>query len=248
MAAIAAARPRVATNRPSAAVVDIPAPQATDNCAGEAQLAEFTTDYGNRFDVGTTTVTLTVDDGEGNKGMCTVNVTVTDAEGPKITCPSDIVVNSGSVVEYEEPSTKDNCGDEVLEQTVGQASGTVFPDGITTNSFLVTDTIPDACDADDDNDGVADADDSAPLDKFICRDVDADTCDDCSSGNDAPADDGTDTDADGLCNVGDVCPNDADNDADADGVCGDVDVCAGTPPDVAVDEIGCSIASLKKVH
>ena len=39
----------------------------------------------------------------------------------------------------------------------------------------------DACDADDDNDGVPDAQDYDPLNPFVCRDVDADTCDDCYS-------------------------------------------------------------------
>ena len=68
---------------------------------------------------------------------------------------------------------------------------------------------PDITDPDDDNDNVADADDNDPLDNYICRDVDADGCDDCSSGMDDPADDGTDTDIDGMCDLGD--PDD-DND------------------------------------
>ena len=102
----------------------------------------------------------------------------------------------------------------------------------------------DAGDTDDDNDGVADTDDSAPLDASVCRDVDADTCDDCSSGTDAPADDGADFDLDGLCDAGDV---DDDNDGIADeddpddqnpDVCGDVD--GDTCDDCAVgtDDLG----------
>ena len=63
----------------------------------------------------------------------------------------------------------------------------------------------------------------------MCRDVDGDTCDDCSSGTDAPSNDGTDTDGDGQCDAGDA---DDDNDGVADGsdsapldpfVCSDVD-------------------------
>jgi formylglycine-generating enzyme required for sulfatase activity len=38
----------------------------------------------------------------------------------------------------------------------------------------------DACDADDDNDGVDDVADPAPLDPGVCGDSDADTCDDCA--------------------------------------------------------------------
>ena len=35
-----------------------------------------------------------------------------------------------------------------------------------------------------------DAQDSAPFDNFLCRDLDGDSCDDCSSGVDNPAEDG----------------------------------------------------------
>ena len=37
-------------------------------------------------------------------------------------------------------------------------------------------------DPDDDNDTVLDTDDSDPFNKFVCQDLDDDTCDDCSSG------------------------------------------------------------------
>jgi len=86
-----------------------------------------------------------------------------------------------------------------------------------------------ACDPDDDNDTVADGEDAAPLNKFACRDVDADGCNDCTSGLDDPAADGPDADGDGICNAGDA---DDDNDGVADegdldplnpSVCGDVD-------------------------
>ena len=68
------------------------------------------------------------------------------------------------------------------------------------------DGLGDACDPDDDNDGVDDVDDTAPFDPFVCRDVDNDGCDDCSSGTDDPANDGPDSDADGLCDAGDPTP------------------------------------------
>lgn len=57
----------------------------------------------------------------------------------------------------------------------------------------------DAGDPDDDNDGVLDPDDSAPLDPFVCSDTDADTCEDCSSGVYDPSDDGEDWNSDGQC-------------------------------------------------
>ncbi|MCB9285384.1 MAG: T9SS type A sorting domain-containing protein [Lewinellaceae bacterium] len=76
-----------------------------------------------------------------------------------------------------------------------------------------SDGIADCVDPDDDNDGVADNVDNAPLNKFVCRDADNDGCDDCSSGTDAPNNDGLDTDSDGICNTGD---DDDDNDGQLD--------------------------------
>jgi len=75
----------------------------------------------------------------------------------------------------------------------------------------------DTGDSDDDNDGVADGSDAAPLNRLACRDVDADQCDDCSGGTTAPSLDGPDYDHDGLCDRGD--PDD-DNDGVLDGVDG----------------------------
>ncbi|MEM7193863.1 MAG: PQQ-dependent sugar dehydrogenase [Pseudomonadota bacterium] len=88
------------------------------------------------------------------------------------------------------------------------------------------DTVGDACDADDDNDGVIDASDDDPLNPMICRDLDADQCDDCSLGVDGfgaqddfdVMNDGLDSDTDGFCNIGDI-------DDDGDGVDDDVDNC-----------------------
>jgi hypothetical protein len=73
-------------------------------------------------------------------------------------------------------------------------------------------------DDDDDNDGVADAEDGQRLIPFACRDLDQDGCDDCSvsgadgSGGD-PLNDGVDTDGDG---VGDACDGDGDGAASGD--------------------------------
>ena len=79
------------------------------------------------------------------------------------------------------------------------------------------DVAGDVCDSDIDNDGVANGSDAQAYNNSICRDQDADMCDDCSIGVDGfgpesdalPNNDGTDTDSDGLCNVGDT---DDDND------------------------------------
>ena len=46
------------------------------------------------------------------------------------------------------------------------------------------DTVPDASDLDDDNDGVYDVSDWAPLDPDSCQDAEGDTCDDYDSPDD----------------------------------------------------------------
>ena len=77
------------------------------------------------------------------------------------------------------------------------------------------DGIGDACDPDDDNDGLCDAGES----------------DGCSGSDNCPLvtnPDQTDSDGDGLGDACDNCPSDPLNDADADGVCGDIDNCPNT--------------------
>ena len=87
-------------------------------------------------------------------------------------------------------------------------------------SLTVTVLTPPGMTGDSDGDGVDDPMDTDPADPFVCRDTDGDTCDDCTntgadgSGGD-PANDGTDTDGDGLCNAGDP---DNDNDGVPDGM------------------------------
>jgi len=68
------------------------------------------------------------------------------------------------------------------------------------------DGIPDCTDDDDDGDSVLDVDDTDPLDPSICEDLDGDSCDDCSVTGGPPdtANDGVDTDGDGICDATDV--------------------------------------------
>ena len=108
-----------------------------------------------------------------------------------------------------------------------------------------SDGLGDACDDDADNDGVTNLLDIASLDPLACTDSDADTCDDCAVGVDQfgpladndPANDGLDTDIDGLCDAGD--PDD-----DNDGVPDTSDNCPATPTGQAVDANGCALSQL----
>jgi len=92
------------------------------------------------------TITLTATDNAGNTQTCTFTVNIEDNTNPTIICNAgmgDITVNNdpgecGAVVNFT-VTFDDNCPGASLMQTAGQASGTQFPVGTTTNTFKVTD-------------------------------------------------------------------------------------------------------------
>ncbi len=96
------------------------------------------------YPIGTTTVTWTVTDPGGNMTSCTMDVTVEDTEAPVITCPSDVTAATlpgecTATATYTAPTATDNCSGTTITQTGGLASGSLFPVGVTTNTFEVTD-------------------------------------------------------------------------------------------------------------
>lgn len=109
--------------------------------------------------------------------------------------------------QYCPDTDNDGCQDCAVE-----ASGNPANDGADTDG----DGICNVGDNDDDGDGVLDANDTHPLDPYLCGDTDFDTCDDCSSGTFNPSEDGQDSDGDGIC-------DDGDNDNDNDGVDASID-------------------------
>mgnify|MGYP002631138818 FL=1 len=67
-----------------------------------------------------------------------------DTTNPSITCPSSIIafIDTGkneAVVNYTKPVGTDNLPGTLTTQTAGFASGSSFPMGITTNTFVATD-------------------------------------------------------------------------------------------------------------
>jgi hypothetical protein len=123
------------------AVVNWTATEATDNCG----IDTFTSDYasGAAFPVGTTTVTYTATDVNGNTTTASFDVVVIDSEFPEITgMPSNFNVdadpaNCTAVVTWTAPSANDNC--EVSSLTSSHASGSAFPVGTTTVTYTATD-------------------------------------------------------------------------------------------------------------
>src|SRR5206468_769714 len=115
---------------------------STDDCLiASLSLDQTSFDCSN---VGANTVTLTVTDASGNTATCTATVTVVDNQAPTIICPADIsqdndANNCGAIVNYIAPVGADNCSGATTAQTAGLASGSLFPVGVTTNTFVVTD-------------------------------------------------------------------------------------------------------------
>jgi hypothetical protein len=95
---------------------------------------------------GTTTITWTATDhaSPANQSSCVQTITVEDHEPPTISCQADIIADfdpavNGAVVTYTTPVGVDNCPGAITTRTTGLASGSTFPTGTTTNTFVVTD-------------------------------------------------------------------------------------------------------------
>ncbi|MCB0457769.1 MAG: HYR domain-containing protein, partial [Flavobacteriaceae bacterium] len=90
----------------------------------------YTPDTGSFFPVGTTTVTASVTDSDGNTSTCTFDVTVVDVEDPVVTC-SDITVDldatgNVTVLPGDVASVTDNCPGTTLQfQGIGGPSGAI---------------------------------------------------------------------------------------------------------------------------
>ncbi|HWN10344.1 MAG TPA: HYR domain-containing protein [Pyrinomonadaceae bacterium] len=177
-----------------------------DNCSG-ATLSR--NPAGNTFPVGTTVITWTATDANGNTSTVLQNVTVIDDTVPTITAPSDVSVNTGpgsSSCEAQiddatlgSPATADNCTVTVSRSP----SGNTFPVGTTTITWTVTDasgnTATDTQDvtvvdntapsvtAPADSSAVADASCQAPVPDYAAGSTATDNCDSSVSVTQSPA-------------------------------------------------------------
>lgn len=120
---------------------------ATDNCDSSVTIVGTRSDnqpLNAPYPKGTTTIHWTATDDANNSSSCDQTITVNDTEPPAISCPSNITVNNdpgycGAVVTYTTPVGTDNCPGATTQQTAGLPSGSTFPVGTTTNTFVVTD-------------------------------------------------------------------------------------------------------------
>ncbi len=90
-------------------------------------------------DIGEHTVTLTVEDANGNANSAALTLMVVDETAPQIQCPADVFSNSCNGVSYELPSTSDNCLVADLDLVQGLPSGEVFPLGETMVEWQASD-------------------------------------------------------------------------------------------------------------
>ena len=115
-------------------------------------MATVTNDYNGTADasdvypVGTTTVTYTVTDINGNVTNCSFTITITDNENPTITCPANITQTAdaglcSAAVTINAPAVADNCAvASVTNDYNGTANASdVYPVGTTTIIWTVTD-------------------------------------------------------------------------------------------------------------
>ncbi|MEM9990847.1 MAG: HYR domain-containing protein, partial [Bacteroidota bacterium] len=125
------------------AIVEWNEPQHFDNC-GVVDTMQ-THRPGEVFNYGTTTVTYTAFDAAGNEGRCTFDVEVIDALPITLMdCPMDTMIvireDSTVVVDWTEPTVGGTCGNDfTLESNFN--SGDTFPEGMTTVTYVATDTI-----------------------------------------------------------------------------------------------------------
>ena len=115
-------------------------PSSTDNCGVVSFSADQTN--GASFPVGTTTVTYTAKDAEGNETTDSFDITVTDVDNPVFSgTPADITVNNdagvcSAAVSWTAPTATDNCGATV---TSTHNPGASFNVGMTTVTYTATD-------------------------------------------------------------------------------------------------------------
>jgi len=99
---------------------------------------------GHEFPVGETNNTFEIKELEAVMQKCVMKVTVIDNEKPEIICLSDTLIyvnpNEGDItLKFGNPIAHDNCGIASIVQISGKKSGEIFPLGITTNVFKISD-------------------------------------------------------------------------------------------------------------
>jgi len=120
------------------AVVTWVVPTATDNCSLDSLRSNYNS--GDVFPLGTTTVSYTAYDANLNTTNASFTITVIDTTKPVIICSNNIA-QCDSIVTFAAPTVSDNCTGLSIIRTdlTGLYSGDIFPVGVTTLVYQVTD-------------------------------------------------------------------------------------------------------------
>jgi len=127
------------------AVTTYSMPTATDNCAPAPTVVRVSGPAsGSAFSVGTTTCVWRSTDGASRSSTCSFMVTVTDNQAPGISCPANQSVTAApgqcsATFYYSNPTATDNCGVISVYLLNGLASGSLFPQGATVNTWRAVD-------------------------------------------------------------------------------------------------------------
>ncbi len=121
---------------------------ATDNCTSGPALS-YSTASGAEFALGTTEVTVSANDGNGNVATCSFSVTVNDTEAPVAACNNiDVVLTDRNTYSLTQANidalaagTTDNCAGVTYAITAGT---TTYNCDNRTETFVVTLTATDA--------------------------------------------------------------------------------------------------------
>ena len=133
----------ISANENCEAVATWSAPEVTDNCTASPSIIQ-THESGATFPLGTTIVTYTATDDEGNQAICSFSVIVEDQTAPVVAnaCPGDIILTANGTCQQQAtwvaPTFTDNCSAS-LDVTATHNSGALFPIGNTTVSYTATD-------------------------------------------------------------------------------------------------------------
>ncbi len=130
------------------ATVDPGTATATDTCPGTVTVVGTRSDsqpLNAPYPVGTTTITWTATDANGNDASCQQTVTVNDNQNPTITCPANIVTSAGPTCTSDtDPGTataSDNCPGVTVSgsRSDSQPLNDPYPLGTTTITWTATD-------------------------------------------------------------------------------------------------------------
>jgi hypothetical protein len=130
----------------NATAQNVPCPESqtgsiTVTTSGGIPPYNYTWSSGNGTNLGVGNYAFTITDAHGCTSSHSVSIVSTDVTPPTLVCPNSTSLCGVQAVNYPAPTASDNCSlagaSPVL--TSGQASGTSFPIGATTQVFKITD-------------------------------------------------------------------------------------------------------------